>query len=75
MAIDEEVAVRGVLVLADARLGYGRADEQRQTPGEIFAHGFRRFGGDETLAAIGIELRSMRVNRDLGARPSSAGIP
>src|SRR5262249_49365024 len=65
MTIDQEVAVRSVFVLADARFRHRCGRERRNPSPQIFAYSFDRLSGNNPLPVIGIELRPMFINRNL----------
>src|SRR5947207_58554 len=67
VAVNQEVAVRSVLVLADARLDDGRGAERGQTACEVSAHSRESFTGDDALALVRVEGRAVSVNRQLDA--------
>src|SRR5438067_13538148 len=67
MAVDEKVAVGGVLVLADAALDQRRLGERRETAGEEIARCRETGGRHLALERVGIDGRDVRVERQLEA--------
>ncbi len=67
MAVDQEIAVPCILVLANARLNDGCVLERRNVFLQIGAQALLRNLADDTLTAVGIELHSVLVKRDLEA--------
>src|SRR5262245_4090151 len=65
MAIDQKIAVRGVLVLADARLDERRVFQMRKAAGEVLTHWRQPLGRHLPLAGLRIECRTVTVERDL----------
>src|SRR5579872_3643852 len=66
MAVDQEIAVRGVFVLADARFDDGRVAQGGEAATQIIAHERKRFAGN-ALDAVGINGRSVTVAGDFDA--------
>ena len=74
MAVDEEIAVRAVLVLADARLDERRAGERGKALREVApAHRRARRGGAGAIAVVRIDGRAVRVVRHLEAATLDVG--
>src|SRR6476661_5060749 len=73
MAAEEEVAVRAVLVLADAGLGHRLAREAGEAAGQDLPRPRQGLRGDEPLAGGGIEGRPPGVVRHLEATVFVAG--
>src|SRR5258708_397414 len=61
MAIHNEVTVRCLLVLADARLDQRSIFQRGKTEGNIFAYALQRSLTDDSLAVCGIECTTARV--------------
>src|SRR5579872_3424767 len=66
MAVDQEIAVRGVFVLADARFDDGRVAQGGEAAAQIIAHKRKRFAGN-AFDAVGINGRSVTVAGDFDA--------
>ena len=73
MAIDDEVFVGGLLVLADARLQDWGALEIGETIREIVSRRFQGFGALDSGLGGRIDDRSSSVVGDLEAAPLVAG--
>ena len=73
VTVDQKIAVRGVLVLADARLDERRVRERRDSLGQKAAHLFERLRGRHALRRVGVELRAVAVERDLDAAAFQIG--
>src|SRR5215468_5470345 len=67
MTVDQEVAVRSVLVLAHARFQQWRFGESGKTAREERPHARHALRDDETIAAVGIEGLAVAVGSDLEA--------
>src|SRR5438477_8334281 len=67
MAVDEKVAVGGVLVLAYAALDQRRLGERRKTADEEIARGRETGGRHLALERVRIDGRAVRVERQLEA--------
>ena len=64
MAIDDEVTVGRLLVLADAGLNEWSVLQGRKAEGDIFADVLQRYGVNNSFAVCRIEIRSARVIGD-----------
>src|ERR1041385_6308241 len=69
MPIDQKIAVRRVLVLANAALHHRRIGQARHALSQILARGLQSTNGKHPLTTIGIELLSMRIDRELEPTP------
>src|SRR5262249_42930774 len=67
MSIDEEVAVRSVLVLTHARLDQRRVLERGKAPRDVATDRAQSFRAHSATAPLGIERRAVIVERDLHA--------
>src|SRR5260370_39393391 len=67
MKIDEEVAVRCVLVLTDTSFGHRRVFQSRQTPREVTTHLSESFAGSYAISAVRIKRRPVAIDGDLDA--------
>ena len=65
--VDEELAVRRRLVLADARLDDRGVGQVRETHGQVGPHDLDALGVDDPLAVGGVERRTVAVGPDLHA--------
>ena len=65
MAVDEELAVRRRLVLADARLDDRRVGQVREAQGHVGPHDLDALGVDDPLAVGRVERRAVAVRPDL----------
>ena len=70
MAVDDEVTVGSLLVLADASLHQGRVFQGREAEGDVFANVFESFLADDALAGCGVEGGAASV---VGNFESAAG--
>src|SRR5215469_1797194 len=75
MAIDDEVAVRRLLVLADAGLEQRSVTQGRKAEARIFANVFQRLRADHALAMGGIEVWATRVVGNLESAAAAARDP
>ena len=75
MAIDDEVTVRRLLVLTDARLDQRSVAQGRKAEARIFANVFQRLGADHALALGGIEVWAARVVGNLESAAAAARDP
>src|SRR5580698_10124445 len=71
MAIDDEVAVRSLFILADAGFEQRSIFEGGEAEGNIFADAFQRFLTHDTFAVRRVEVRSAGV---VGDFKSTAGV-
>src|SRR5438045_3609956 len=69
MMIDQEVAARSVLVLADARFDNGRIFQSGQTPFQTLTHLGESLAGHNSIAGVRIKFGSVTINCDLNAAP------
>src|SRR5690606_9863796 len=67
MAVDQEVAVGRILVLADAKFAERPLRQRRKAPRREGAQQLHAGLADAPVAAVGIERRPVRVARDLEA--------
>src|SRR5947209_19430042 len=65
MTINQEIAVRSVLILADARLKERRGAHVRQSPREMRAHDGESFRCDVALARVWIKHGPVQINCEL----------
>src|ERR1700674_2243297 len=72
MAVDDEVAVRSLLVLANASFHKRRVLQGREAKAKILANVSQSFLADYPLAVSGIENRTARVVGDLEPAPAAA---
>ena len=61
VAVDQEIAVAGVFVLADAGFGEGRVPESGKTFGEIAARFRQTLGAQAAISRIRIERPAVAV--------------
>src|SRR5579859_5448714 len=66
MTVDQEIAVRSVFVLADARFDDRRVAQGGEATAQIIAHEAESFAGN-ALDAIGINRRAVTVAGDFHA--------
>jgi hypothetical protein len=71
MTVEDEVAVGGLLILADASFDEGRVFQSREAKGTYSRTSFRRVLTDYALAVGGIEGGATRV---VGNFKSAAGV-
>ena len=67
MAVDQEIAVRGVLVLADARFDKRRADQGRKAPGQKKARASSVIFSQVALGGIRINRFAVTIEREFEA--------
>src|SRR5882672_1614293 len=67
MAVDQEIAVRRVLVLADARFDERSAGQRRKSPGHKSARRRKRFFSHAALGRIRVNRFAMTIERELEA--------
>src|SRR4029077_4572260 len=72
MAVDDEVTIRSLLVLADSSLDERRFFKGRKAEANIFAHVFQSLWIDDPFSICRIELRSSCVVSDLEAAAIAA---
>jgi len=65
MAVDDEMTVRRLLILADTRFDQRCIFQGREAEGDVFTDILQRFGIDYAFAARWIEVRSAGVVGDL----------
>src|SRR5215207_2049438 len=65
MSINQKIAIRRVLILADARLHHRRIRQPWHSFSEILTHRLQSARANNSLAKIRIELLPVRVDRDL----------
>ena len=79
MAVDDEVTVRRLLVLADASLDQRDVFQGREAEGDVFANVFQRFLADGALTGVGSKAGprvSSAILKPRRASPNRApGIP
>ena len=63
VAVDQEIAVGGVFVLADAGFDDGRVFEGGKAAGYIVSGPFGAFGADDARLGVGIDGLTVRVSR------------
>ena len=67
MAVDDEVIVGAVLILADARLEQRRILQRGKAEGDVFPDGLQSFRADGSFPRGGIELGTARIVGDFEA--------
>src|SRR5258705_76707 len=75
MPVDDEVVVRGVLVLAHTPLEQGRPFQLREAKAQVVARRSQALIAGQALAARGVERGPVRVVRDLEPAPLIPGNP
>jgi hypothetical protein len=73
MLIDQEISVRGVFVLADARFDDRRIFERGEAAGEKFARGSESFGGGDAGLRVGIDGGAVAIVGDFEAAGFEVG--
>ncbi len=73
MAIDEEVAIRGVLVLADVRVNNGRIAQSGESGGDVSVRGRYFVGGHDAVGGIGIERGPVQIESNFEASSFEIG--
>ncbi len=73
MLIDQEISVRSVFVLADARFDYRRIFERGETAGEEFARGGEGFGSGDARLRVGIDGGAVAIVGDFEAAGFEVG--
>jgi hypothetical protein len=65
MLVDQEVSVRGVLILANTRLSNWSVRQQRDSLTEQSASGLQSFAGNDSLSGVRIKLGPVCINAEL----------
>src|SRR5512132_4359108 len=65
MPVDQNISVRRVLILTNARFNNRRINKPRYPLCQILSHRLQSRRRDDALAAVGIELRSVCVDSHL----------
>ena len=73
MAIDQEISVRGVFVLADARFDDGSVFQGGETARDKFSRGVRGFGGGDAGLRVGIDGGAVAIVGDFEAAAFEVG--
>ncbi len=73
MPIDQEVAARRVLVLADVRVDERRVDERREAAREELPRDHNRVVADPSIRRVGVDGRTMTIDTDLHAGAVEVG--